>query len=91
MCGVIGVIRFDNAPAALDAFTGLLALQHRGQDSAGIASFDGMRINLKKGVGLVSQVFTHQNLSLLRGKTAIGQTRYCTIGRTRKPTRNRSP
>ncbi len=80
MCGVIGVIRFDNAPAALDAFTGLLALQHRGQDSAGIASFDGMRINLKKGVGLVSQVFTHQNLSLLRGKTAIGQTRYCTIG-----------
>ncbi len=80
MCGIIGVIRFDSAPAAPEAYTGLLALQHRGQDSAGIACFDGMRVNLKKGVGLVTQVFTAQNLSLLRGETAIGHTRYCTVG-----------
>ncbi|MEM0475820.1 MAG: amidophosphoribosyltransferase [Candidatus Norongarragalinales archaeon] len=80
MCGIIGVIRFDGGRAAFDAYTGLLSLQHRGQDSAGIASFDGVRIHLKKGVGLVQNVFTPQNLVPLKGSVAIGQVRYATIG-----------
>ncbi len=67
-----------------DVYRGLLALQHRGQDSAGIACFDKVRINLKKGVGLVSEVFTDANLSLLKGKAAIGHVRYATAGSTPK-------
>ncbi|MBI5226108.1 amidophosphoribosyltransferase [Candidatus Micrarchaeota archaeon] len=82
MCGIIGIM--GKADVAFDVYRGLLALQHRGQDSAGIACFDKVRINLKKGVGLVSEVFTDSNLSLLKGKTAIGHVRYATAGSTPK-------
>ncbi|MBI4361139.1 amidophosphoribosyltransferase [Candidatus Micrarchaeota archaeon] len=80
MCGIVGVIGQDNV--ALDIYQGLLAVQHRGQDSAGIACFDKVRINLKKGLGLVSEVFTEDNLSRLSGKAGIGHVRYATAGST---------
>ncbi len=80
MCGIIGIM--GKTDVAFDVYRGLLALQHRGQDSAGIACFDKVRINLKKGVGLVTEVFTDANLSLLKGKAAIGHVRYGTAGST---------
>lgn len=82
MCGIIGITGQSNV--AFDVYRGLLALQHRGQDSAGIACFDKVRINLKKGVGLVSEVFTDSNLALLKGHAAIGHVRYATAGSTPK-------
>lgn len=80
MCGIVGVI--GQQSAAQDLYSGLLALQHRGQDSAGIACFDKVRINLKKGLGLVSEVFTEENLARLTGKAGIGHVRYGTAGST---------
>jgi len=62
------------------AFYGLYALQHRGQESAGIASANERRLYLKTGMGLVSQVFDEDDLSLLPGHMAIGHTRYSTTG-----------
>lgn len=61
-------------------FYGLFALQHRGQEAAGIAVSDGVTARLHKGVGLVTQVFNPQNLSPLQGHYAIGHTRYSTTG-----------
>ncbi len=72
------------ANVSFDVYRGLLALQHRGQDSAGIACFDKVRINLKKGVGHVSEVFSDANLALLKGKAAIAHVRYATAGSTPK-------
>ncbi|MBI2445580.1 amidophosphoribosyltransferase [Candidatus Micrarchaeota archaeon] len=82
MCGIIGIMGQQNV--SFDVYRGLLALQHRGQDSAGIACFDKVRINLKKGVGLVSEVFSDANLALLKGRAAIGHVRYATAGSTPK-------
>jgi amidophosphoribosyltransferase len=62
------------------AFFGLFALQHRGQEAAGIAVSDGQAIYLHKDIGLVSQVFDQQNLAPLKGHYAIGHTRYSTTG-----------
>jgi len=78
-CGVIGVFAPDEDVAAM-CFYGLYALQHRGQEAAGIAVSDGVAAHLHKGVGLVSQVFNLQNLAPLRGHYAIGHTRYSTTG-----------
>jgi amidophosphoribosyltransferase len=61
-------------------FFALYALQHRGQESAGIATYDGRSANIYKGMGLVSQVFTEENLYPLRGHAAIGHNRYSTTG-----------
>ena len=61
-------------------FYGLYALQHRGQESAGIATSDGERILVYKDMGLVSQVFTEHDLANLKGHLAIGHTRYSTTG-----------
>ncbi|HIH20401.1 TPA: amidophosphoribosyltransferase [Candidatus Micrarchaeota archaeon] len=80
MCGIIGILNADGRDSSTQAYTALLALQHRGQDSCGIISFDGSRLNLKKGVGLVSQVFSEENLLLLKGSISIGQVRYSTVG-----------
>jgi len=82
VCGIIGIMGQQNV--SFDVYRGLLALQHRGQDSAGIACFDKVRINLKKGVGHVSEVFSDANLALLKGKAAIGHVRYATAGSTPK-------
>ncbi|XWX04674.1 amidophosphoribosyltransferase [Aggregatilineales bacterium SYSU G02658] len=78
-CGVFGIYAPGRDVARL-TFFGLYALQHRGQEAAGIVSCDGMRANLHKGIGLVSQVFNEQNLSPLVGHMAIGHTRYSTTG-----------
>lgn len=61
-------------------FYGLYALQHRGQESAGIATSNGDTFNLRTGMGLVSQVFDEEDLAYLRGHIAIGHTRYSTAG-----------
>jgi amidophosphoribosyltransferase len=77
MCGVIGLLtRREVGP---DLVEGLLALQHRGQDSAGVLTSDGT-FHLKKGNGTVGSVFNPKNLSRLTGNAGIGHTRYPTIG-----------
>ena len=83
-CGIFGVIARDEDVANLTYF-GLYALQHRGQESAGIAVSDGQRIRLHKEMGLVSQVFDAETLIDLPGHVALGHTRYSTTGSTRLP------
>jgi amidophosphoribosyltransferase len=78
-CGVIGVFA-PNEDVARMTFFGLYALQHRGQEAAGIAVADGQMISMHKGVGLVSQVFTPTTMAEMRGHYAIGHTRYSTTG-----------
>ena len=79
-CGVFAV--YGHKDAALLTYYGLFALQHRGQESAGIASSngDGGTFNLHKGMGLVSQVFDPEHLEAIRGTRAIGHVRYSTTG-----------
>jgi amidophosphoribosyltransferase len=78
-CGIIGVFA-PNEDVSRMTFFGLFALQHRGQEAAGIAVSDGQSIRLHKDVGLVSQVFNPNNLAPLQGHYAIGHTRYSTTG-----------
>jgi amidophosphoribosyltransferase len=78
-CGVFGVWAPGEEVAKL-TFYGLYALQHRGQESAGIATSDGERIFVYKDMGLVSQVFTESDLATLTGKLAVGHCRYSTTG-----------
>ncbi len=81
-CGVFGITGVDNAAEL--SFLGLYALQHRGQESAGICVVDGDgRARLKKGVGLVADVFGADELNELPGSTAIGHVRYSTAGGSR--------
>ena len=81
MCGVFG-IRAPGRDVARVTFFGLFALQHRGQESAGIAVSDHGRLTVLRDMGLVTQVFDEQKLSGLHGDTAIGHTRYSTTGST---------
>lgn len=78
-CGVIGIFAPHENVARM-AFFGLFALQHRGQEAAGIAVSDGQIIRMHKDIGLIAQVFTQANLSPLQGHYAIGHTRYSTTG-----------
>ena len=78
-CGVFGVYAPDEDVATLSYF-GLFALQHRGQESAGIATFDQGELHTYKHMGLVSQVFDEATLETLPGQYAIGHTRYSTTG-----------
>ncbi len=78
MCGVLGLFYF-NQQVGPDLVQGLLALQHRGQDSAGILTSD-VTLHMKKGNGLVSRIFNEKNLPRLTGALGIGHTRYPTIG-----------
>ncbi len=77
-CGVAAV--FGHPEAARQVFLSLYALQHRGQESAGIASADGQSLSNIKGMGLVSDIFTEDVLRKLPGDMAIGHTRYSTTG-----------
>jgi amidophosphoribosyltransferase len=77
MCGVIGLTGQERAIDRI--FPGLLALQHRGQDAAGVATFDH-GFQLKKGNGLVFNVFNAKNIERLNGNTGIGHVRYPTVG-----------
>jgi amidophosphoribosyltransferase len=79
-CGVVAV--FGHPEAANLAYLGLYALQHRGQESAGMCSSDGREIHSVKEMGYVADIFTPQQLSKLPGSMAIGHTRYSTAGDT---------
>jgi len=81
MCGVFG-IRAPERDVARVAYFGLFALQHRGQESAGIAVSDAGRLTVLRDMGLVAQVFSEQTLHGLQGDIAIGHTRYSTTGST---------
>jgi amidophosphoribosyltransferase len=81
MCGVFG-IRAPGRDVARVTFFGLFALQHRGQESAGIAVSDRGRLTVLRDMGLVTQVFDEQKLRGLHGEVAIGHTRYSTTGST---------
>src|SRR6185312_7923407 len=78
-CGVFGAFARSEEVAKL-AYYGLYALQHRGQEAAGIAVSDGSSIVVYKELGLVSQVFDEATLGSLRGFLAVGHTRYSTTG-----------
>ena len=81
-CGVFGIYA-PGVDVARITFFGLYALQHRGQESAGIATADGKKVYLHTSMGLVSQVFTEDELAQLHGHIAIGHTRYSTTGSSR--------
>jgi amidophosphoribosyltransferase len=78
MCGVFGI--YNHLEASNLAYLGLYALQHRGQESAGIVSSDSRRFHHHRQMGLVSEVFTQDILKRLSGKSAIGHVRYSTAG-----------
>jgi amidophosphoribosyltransferase len=77
-CGLFGV--FNHAEASNLAYLGLYALQHRGQESAGIAASDGVGLHVEKAMGWVSDVFGPERLRRLPGRLAIGHVRYSTAG-----------
>ncbi|RMG53023.1 MAG: amidophosphoribosyltransferase, partial [Acidobacteria bacterium] len=77
-CGVFGI--FDHEDAARLTYFGLYALQHRGQESAGIVTSDGRQLMARRGMGYVSEVFDDQSLDQLKGRLAIGHVRYSTAG-----------
>src|SRR3954453_6580386 len=78
-CGVFGVYA-PGQPVAHLTYLGLYAIQHRGQESAGMAVSDGQTITVVKDMGLVSNVFDDRTLAALPGPLAIGHTRYSTTG-----------
>lgn len=78
MCGVFGI--FGHSEAAHLTYLGLHALQHRGQEAAGIASSDGKTLHSHRATGHVHDVFTEAVLAKLRGRSAIGHVRYSTTG-----------
>ena len=78
-CGVIGVYGNTN-DAAIQTYFALFAVQHRGQESAGIAVGDGQRMHAERRMGLVSRVFSEHRLARLKGNVAIGHCRYSTAG-----------
>lgn len=83
-CGVFGIYDFDGNDVASTVYYGLFALQHRGQESCGIAVSDTNgpkgKVMLSKGMGLVNEVFTPDDLEKLKGNIGIGHTRYSTAG-----------
>src|ERR671929_2125306 len=79
MCGVFGIYSPERDVARVTYF-GLFALQHRGQESAGIAVSENGRLTALRDLGLVPQVFDERSLSGLKGQLAIGHTRYSTTG-----------
>ena len=80
MCGIIGV--FGHKEAAKIAYFGLYALQHRGQESAGIVTSDGTTVREHRALGLVADVFDEPTLNALKGHIAVGHVRYSTTGST---------
>ena len=83
-CGVCGIYRNTNlecdAKAASMAYFSLVSLQHRGQESAGIAVSNGEKLTLKKEMGLVGDIFHHRDFENLKGHIAVGHVRYATAG-----------
>ncbi len=79
MCGFIGIYGPDGVDVAGEIYEGLVAVQHRGQDAAGIITFTDS-FHVKKGFGLVIQVFNQRNMARLRGHLGVGHVRYPTVG-----------
>ena len=77
-CGIVGILGSSEAPNL--TYLGLYALQHRGQESAGIVASDDDTLHLEKAMGLVADVFTETRLKRLKGSLAIGHVRYSTTG-----------
>lgn len=77
-CGVVGI--HGHKDAARLAYLALYALQHRGEESCGIVSYDYKKVHIHKGMGLVGTVFTEENLKKLKGPVAVGHVRYSTTG-----------
>ena len=82
-CGVFGIYSNKSIDVASMIYYGLYALQHRGQESAGIAVSNGETVNIHKGMGLVTEAFSKENLNNLKGSISIGHVRYSTSGDTR--------
>src|SRR5919199_1682903 len=80
-CGVFGI--FGHPEAANLTYLGLYALQHRGQESAGIASADGAQVRVSKAMGYVNEAFDGGTLAKLSGRIAVGHVRYSTAGESR--------
>lgn len=78
MCGIFGIA--NHSEAAQMTYLGLYALQHRGQESAGISSSDGDQVYTSKAMGHVAEIFSEETISKLKGSIAIGHTRYSTAG-----------
>jgi amidophosphoribosyltransferase len=78
MCGILGILA--KGPVNQSLYDGLLVLQHRGQDAAGILTSDGNKVHLRKDNGLVRDVFQHQHMLALKGHMGIGHVRYPTAG-----------
>jgi amidophosphoribosyltransferase len=78
MCGIFGIEGCDDA--ANLTYLGLYALQHRGQESAGIVAWDGAQMHVERGMGHVSDIFKEKVLARMPGKRAVGHTRYSTSG-----------
>lgn len=78
MCGILGIISNDHVVSEL--YDGMITLQHRGQDAAGMSTFDGKRFHVKKGNGLARDVFRERNVARLIGTIGLGHVRYPTAG-----------
>lgn len=82
-CGVFGMYDLDGNDVASSIYYGLFALQHRGQESCGIAvsdTFGPRKVDLLKGMGLVNEVFNQENIASLKGNIGVGHCRYSTAG-----------
>ena len=82
MCGILGIINDNDVNVKL-AY-GLMSLQHRGQDAAGVVTCEDNKLTVVKDVGLVRDIFTDENVSKLKGNMGVGQTRYSTVGSASK-------
>ncbi|WP_421078060.1 amidophosphoribosyltransferase [Methanothermococcus sp. Ax23] len=80
MCGIFGIYSFSDKDVARKIYYGLYALQHRGQEGAGIVVSNGHELHSHKGLGLVPEVFNNENIRLLKGHIGIGHVRYSTTG-----------
>ena len=77
-CGILAIA--SKEPVAKELYYGLRILQHRGQESGGIATFDGGETRSKRGMGLVHEIFHEEDLNNLKGNAGIGHVRYSTTG-----------
>jgi amidophosphoribosyltransferase len=78
MCGIIGIVGSSEVATAL--YDGLTVLQHRGQDAAGIATYDGDKLHMRRAPGLVRDVFDAHDMQALKGRAGVGHCRYPTAG-----------
>ena len=83
MCGILGIVANEGSHVNQLLYDGLLVLQHRGQESAGIATADGERLRLTRAMGQVSEAFDERFLNSMTGDVAVGHVRYSTAGDSR--------